>query len=389
MRYSDSDAPRSEESAESHSGLHEIKALARSARRQLSKRRSASETETERDQALLASASSPGLRAAVMPRSGTAPGRPRAFAAGTDAAAIMPVRKPTEERGRAFPTWMVAVVGAALVTAVAVFVAFKMAGDHAPAQVATAPAVSSEPVVSALTPPAEAAATPEPALAIAGSNDETAVADDLHVHQEQPPQAADDVYIHQKQPSEAADDVYIHQKQPREADDDVRVHRSTKRTAVERRTRKPQAEVKPREKEAVASAPPAPASDEQDGEVAEMALEELLNGGTSSAPSAAAALAPEAPAVPEKKTLTKSDVSKALRKISGRVAKCEQPDGLSANVMVRFTVAPEGRVSAAQAIGEHAGKSSGQCVARAVKSARFPATSGRPMSFTLPFFLTP
>lgn len=391
MHSSDSDERRSEE-RESHSGLHEIRALARSARQHISKRRAVSETELERDQALLAAASSPGLRAAVAPVPAIDQGRPRTFASGTDATAIMSrdrIARPGGERARGLPVWIYGIVGGALITAVAVFVGFKVTSTDAPAPAATTaanPVITGLPAATAKAAPvmaaeaapvmaAEAAPT-APALAAKAAPSEPVAA-------AQP--AADDVRIHQNAAQPAADDVHIHQNATRAAAGDVHVHHRAAHPAAADHGHVRHHPARPAAAEASHSSS-TPAAD--DGAVADQALAELLGESPAPAGHAVTEAAPAAPAVPEKKALTKDDVRHALKGITARLSSCHAGDA-SPNVVVRFTVAPAGTVKTAQATGEHASTAAGKCVVRAVKSARFPATSGRPMTFSLPFFIDP
>ncbi len=92
---------------------------------------------------------------------------------------------------------------------------------------------------------------------------------------------------------------------------------------------------------------------------------------------------------PTKTTLGRSDVKKAMKKVAGRAKSCYSQEEFSGMVTVKYAVKPDGSLSNVNATGSHAGSKTGKCVAKAVKKARFPAYSGSPMTFTYPFMLSP
>lgn len=92
---------------------------------------------------------------------------------------------------------------------------------------------------------------------------------------------------------------------------------------------------------------------------------------------------------PVKKTLGRSDVKKAMSKVAGRAKACHAKEQYSGMVTVKYGVKPDGSLTSVSATGSHAGSATGKCVAQAVKKAKFPAFAGSPMTFTYPFMLSP
>ena len=88
-----------------------------------------------------------------------------------------------------------------------------------------------------------------------------------------------------------------------------------------------------------------------------------------------------------KSRIDRSDVSKAMSKVSGRAGKCQKIEDVNETVSVKFTVSPSGQILKAKAKGKHENSKTGLCVVKAVKSATFPPFNGRPTSFTYPFLM--
>ncbi|HTE55346.1 MAG TPA: hypothetical protein VK698_31045 [Kofleriaceae bacterium] len=119
-----------------------------------------------------------------------------------------------------------------------------------------------------------------------------------------------------------------------------------------------------------------------------VSLDDMLDEATGKRPSPS----PEAEAEKKKKEeqkkgLDRRDVSKALADIGDAVQRCRSVENVRGTVSVKFVVAPGGQVSSAVPTGAHARSKTGSCVARAVTQARFPAFEGDPISFTYPFVL--
>ncbi|HUS68682.1 MAG TPA: energy transducer TonB [Kofleriaceae bacterium] len=90
-------------------------------------------------------------------------------------------------------------------------------------------------------------------------------------------------------------------------------------------------------------------------------------------------------AVPSKKSLDRRDVDTAMEPVKGAALKCSALEQFEGSVMVKFTVAPSGQVTSASATNKKG--PTGDCVAKAVKKAKFPAFDGSATSFTYPFLL--
>jgi hypothetical protein len=112
-------------------------------------------------------------------------------------------------------------------------------------------------------------------------------------------------------------------------------------------------------------------------------LEDVLNQVTGGV-EAPKAEAEKKPAVPTKKALDRRDVDTAMGPVRGAAIKCSALEQFEGSVSVKFTVAPNGKVTAASTNKKGP---TGDCVAKAVKSAKFPPFDGTPTSFTYPFLL--
>ncbi len=97
---------------------------------------------------------------------------------------------------------------------------------------------------------------------------------------------------------------------------------------------------------------------------------------------------PRPRATPSKESLSRSDITKAIGRISGAVRGCYNKYKVTGLVWVRVTVSgSSGRVSSASVTGKFSGTPTGKCVARAVKRARFAKFSRSSQSFKYPFRL--
>jgi hypothetical protein len=93
---------------------------------------------------------------------------------------------------------------------------------------------------------------------------------------------------------------------------------------------------------------------------------------------------------PARTRLDSGDIKSAMTPIGSKAQACYDQSQLSGMVTVRieFRVEPSGAITTATAKGEFAGTSTGECVAKAVKTATLPPYDGAPMTFTYPFLLT-
>ncbi len=155
------------------------------------------------------------------------------------------------------------------------------------------------------------------------------------------------------------------------------------RAASEHESRKDEA--KEDKKAAVAQAAE-PTEKPVKAKVEKASLDDVLDGVTGGVEETEKA--EKAPAAPTKAGLDRGDVADAMATISDRARACQETEGAVGSVNIKFTVDPSGRVSKASATGKFAGTATGACVAAAVKSAKFPAWNGGPMSFSYPFLLS-
>lgn len=96
--------------------------------------------------------------------------------------------------------------------------------------------------------------------------------------------------------------------------------------------------------------------------------------------------AKEAPAADLPEKLTRNMVKSTLQRYGSKVRGCGG-EGRSGNVVVRFTVQPNGAVAGASVAGAKQGTPEGGCVLSAVKSMRFPAFQGPAQTINYPFVL--
>ena len=95
-----------------------------------------------------------------------------------------------------------------------------------------------------------------------------------------------------------------------------------------------------------------------------------------------------AAAKPSKKELTSRDVRTGMDSVKKRAQACYDKLGVTGTVPIKAVVAPSGKVSSVVAKGSFAGTPTGACVAAAVKHAGFPAWDGPPMTINYSFFLS-
>lgn len=123
------------------------------------------------------------------------------------------------------------------------------------------------------------------------------------------------------------------------------------------------------------------------------ALDSLIDnalGGSAPAPGKPAKAAPARaaadPSLP--KQLTMNQIRKAMRAIKPRVTACYDKYQIEGTARVKLSIAPAGKPSSVKVKGKFFGTDTGNCVAKAVRRARFPKFSGKQMSITFPFVLS-
>ncbi len=89
------------------------------------------------------------------------------------------------------------------------------------------------------------------------------------------------------------------------------------------------------------------------------------------------------PVLPEK--LAHEDIERGMVKIASRVQACFDLHAIEGKVMVKVKILPDGGVGAADVEGKAAGSEGGDCVAKAVREAKFSPFRGPPMTIRYPF----
>ncbi len=366
-----------------NTGLHDIKAMARTTKERISRRVT---TQSDVEESLLVS-SSTGLKAVVLPEPGK--DKPK-YDTETEATHA---REAEEEAHRGLPLWLYGAVGVVAVAAVVFFVIRGRGGEEEEKVAALEPASAEaadtdgvdtetpgteEPVVARLDPSAiqddeggdeaEASAddsdTPEPSVTpispetaggAAASPTETAAAP------EKPAATSDN-----------KSDKHHRSTHSRERD------HAKKETA----DKKPAAKTEPKPADAPppkekSSSEPRSLEDILDNEMGPVA-EPSKAGGTKAAAKKK---------VPTKTELSGTDIRKGMRSVLARVQACYTQYKKSGTVKVSVTVSNDGSVAEAFAVGGFKGSPTGTCVATAVKSAKFPAWDGRPKSFKYSYLL--
>ncbi|MDX2021636.1 MAG: GYF domain-containing protein [Deltaproteobacteria bacterium] len=117
-------------------------------------------------------------------------------------------------------------------------------------------------------------------------------------------------------------------------------------------------------------------------------LDDLLAGAIGGAPKKAPAPAasPTPAAEPAKKAgpLGKSDIVKGMMGVMPKTKACYDQYKVPGTANVNIKVDPSGRVDSADVTGKFAGTPTGECVEKAVKTARFPASDGLTFPYPIP-----
>lgn len=121
------------------------------------------------------------------------------------------------------------------------------------------------------------------------------------------------------------------------------------------------------------------------------ALEDLLSeasGGAAGPGDTTGGGANPAETKPTRTRLDSSDIKKAMAPVVPKAQACYNQFQVPGMVTVSFSVEPSGKIASSRATGKFKGTDTGNCVANAVKSATLPAYNGAPMTFQYPFLLT-
>ncbi len=90
---------------------------------------------------------------------------------------------------------------------------------------------------------------------------------------------------------------------------------------------------------------------------------------------------------PEKTRLDTKDIKAGMSAVAGKAQSCFDQHGVAGLVKVKATVEPGGSVTKVEAVGEFAGTPTGSCVAGHVKGATFATWTGAPMTISYGFTL--
>lgn len=379
------------EEREEHSGLHDIKAMARTTKQRISRRVS---TQSDVEESLLASASSQSLSAIVLPE----PGKDEPSYESFDDADEGPARAAstaasisTESRG-GLPIWVYGAVGAVAVAAVVFFI---MRGGTKQTQVAQNDVPTAAGSGDRGTPPASAPGI-EPAPAVMPPA---------------PPPAADPESSDTDPSAAAAEgdaDAIEGEDSPRavaeDADGDAdRTARTRTSSGAKSTSSRPSAPT-PSAASSSSSSTTAKADAPKPAKAPESAkpkkpddgkrsLDDLLDEASGGAVSnrdleGPGGPAPAEPKAPVKTDLSRSEIQSGMKKVLGRVSACYDKYKEPGTVMVAVVIETSGEVSAADATGKFKNTETGLCVSEAVRRAAFSSWEGKPKRFNYPFLLS-
>jgi len=369
---------------EEDSGLIDIKKMARHTKRRVTARMS---TESDVEESLLASSRPSALRDVVLPT----PGEDTPNLA-TEETPVAALAGPGAAPAGGAPWVAIAAAVVLLLGGVVAFLATRAGGNADSTKVAaaaTAPTPEAQPApapavapaaagaakadlapaaTAVVTDPAKPAASdpaiaPQPTDAVAGEADTTGTPADL-------PRAA----ASGDTPTAASGAVAKREHKP--AGHGAAHHDKTKKASKHAGTRRG----KKAKSGAGKAAPKAETAD----------LDALLDNASNGAAErrhAAAAAKSEKKSV-SKKTLSRSDITKGMGSVRGRVQRCYEKFQKSGSIIIKVSIANAGTVSKAKATGKFKGTPTGKCVVGAVKHATFPEYAGRPTSVSYPFLLS-
>lgn len=373
---------------EENTGLHDIKAMATSTKKRISRRMT---TESDHEESLLASASSASLAAVVLPEPGKDKehyadegSAPRAAAAGTAGLAAADAER------SGMPLWIYGVAGAAVAAAAIIF--FVVRSGHgnqtevaqSEAATGTAEATIQQPEEM---PAPTAASIPQPSAAGTGDQDLAPPAEDSNGAE-----AAADQGSSADTDVEATNAATPPAPPPTPAKQDKKAERRSSRShhATRRSSASSSSSRRAPRAPAARSASHTRKSTHKGGK---RSLDDLLNeasgGAVANKDVAAPADKPAEAKKPNKTELSRSDITTGMRKVSARVSACYDKFQQAGTVMVKVSISSDGHVESASATGKFKNTDTGLCVSRAVERAKFPAWDGKIQHINYPFLLSP
>jgi hypothetical protein len=377
------------------SGLHDMKALAQTAKRRISRR--ITSQHDAYDESLLSSSHS-GLRAVALPVSaqvvslpevpGARPGSDsEATAAGATAtgAAVTPIGAAAERKKRK-AMWLVG--GGLLAAAAAAVVIVAGGGSKQDGDDASGPvAIRGESAAAQTTGAAPACGAPALAPGAVGGGEAMAPPAEPTEIAAADPSAAEDRAAAGKleeklQDKEAAKEARGDgggsvapppTDKPRKVDGkDVKP--GGPGTPAADKVKKPGAD------KGAAGDKPAPTTGDQ-------TIDDLLNAASGGAQKPTTGGGGGGEVKPEKTSLDTKDIKAGMGAVAGKAQSCFDQHGVAGHVKIKATVDPSGKVTKADATGEFAGTPTGACVAGHVKGTSFASWTGAPMTINYGFTL--
>lgn len=382
------------DASQEDSGLHDIKELAQTAKRRVSRRQT---SQHEIDQTMLASTQS-GLHAVALPDPAKMVSLPtveeaRQLARSTAGFATVTAeevdtkserpaiaaREPAAARSKGVPVWMWA--GGGLAAAAAAVMGFVVLGGKEPTE-----AQKQEPAAAAEQVKAEPTKATDDGITTRGLAEGGSAGSGAAGAVAAPPPMADPAPAPAVVPEEEAakpdDSAREKKKKERDADkgDDAKADKKEDKVKTDDAIVPPKDVKKDDAKKGKGDGktPPPDGKKELGGAVLGSGDKDEL--GIGDALESGGGGGKKTDEEPAKTELTNQEVRDGLDAINGKAKACYGSHGQTGTVKVKLTIAPSGKVSKASASGDLAGTPAGDCVVAAVKSASFPPWDGAPKS---------
>lgn len=375
------------------SGLHDMKALAETAKRRISRR--ITSQHDAYDESLLSSSHS-GLRAVALPVSAQIVSLPEAPSAragsdgeatasratASDVGSVTPISAAAEKK-KSKAMWLVG--GGLLAAAAAAVVVMGGGGDKKPDPGGVVASAEGERAAAAGAAPAtgSAVALPAPA-AIGGEPLAQPVA---------PPPA--EIAADSNADSDKGGAKLEERAQEKEAAKQARGDGAAAPLADKPKKTTDGKDAAKAGPGAGTAAPPADKSqgkkptpaDKPAATTGDQTIDDLLNAASGGAQKPTEGGGGGGEAKPEKTALDSKDIKAGMSSVAGKAQSCFDQHGVAGLVKVKATVDPSGKVTKVDATGEFAGTPTGACVAGHVKSASFASWTGAPMTINYGFTL--
>lgn len=382
------------EEREEHSGLHDIKAMAKTTKQRISRRVS---TQSDVEESLLASASSQSLSAIVLPEPGhdepsyetdetgeTDEDRAAVGASAVSARATASATARAPEARGGLPVWVYGAVG---VVAVAAVVFFVMRGGGKKTEVAqnTAPVAADPSDLNA--PPAPPVVQPGAVPSDDDKADPTGVGSETGDGVATAPiEAADG------DPAATVEASADPAPEPeRDGDRPARTRSASAKSTSAPSSSSTSSSSSTGSASKPAAPKPRPATKPAKTDDSKRSLEDLLDeasGGAVSNKDLEAAAPKVEDEKPAKTDLSRAEIQTGMKKILGRVSACYDKYKEPGTVMISVAIETSGAVASADATGKFKNTETGLCVSEAVKRATFESWEGKAKRFNYPFLLS-